>query len=124
MLMAGLDLPIRAIREQIASAIDLIVHISRLRDGSRRITSVSEVVGMENDTITMNTLFDFDFSAGMDDNGRFLGVPRPTGIRPSFSDHLHDLGYELPKELFSESEPDLVRQALAANRTTNNRSKK
>jgi pilus assembly protein CpaF len=113
-LMAGLDLPIRAIREQIASAIDLIVHISRLRDGSRRITSVSEVVGMENDVITMNTLFDFDYSAGMDENGRFLGHPVPTGIRPFFSDRLLEQGFKMPKELFSDS--NAVNEALAANR--------
>jgi len=114
-LMAGLDLPIRAIRDQIASAIDLVVHISRLRDGSRRITSVSEVVGMENDVITMNTLFDFDYSAGMDENGRFLGKPRATGIRPHFSDRLIEQGFSLPKEMFSES--DVVGEALAANRS-------
>ena len=111
-LMAGLDLPIRAIRDQIASAIDLVVHISRLRDGSRRITSVSEVVGLENDTITMNLLFDFDYSAGMDSNGRFLGHPKPTGIRPSFSDRLIEQGFKLPKELFSES--SMRDEAIAA----------
>jgi len=113
-LMAGLDLPIRAIRDQIASAIDLIVHISRLRDGSRRITSVSEVVGMENDTITLNTLFDFDYGAGMDENGRFLGHPKPTGIRPSFSERLLEQGFTLPKELFTES--NVVKDAVAATR--------
>ncbi len=113
-LMAGLELPMRAIREQIASALDLVVHISRLRDGSRRITSVSEIVGMENETITMNTLFDFDYGAGMDENGRFLGRPEPTGIRPSFSDHLLEQGFKLPKELFSGDE--MVNEALAANR--------
>ena len=113
-LMAGLDLPMRAIREQIASAIDLVVHISRLRDGSRRITSVSEVVGMENDVITMNTIYDFDYGAGMDENGRFLGHPVPTGIRPYFSDRLLEQGFTLPKELFSES--SMVGEALAANR--------
>ena len=78
-LMAGLDLPARAIRDQIASAIDLVVHVSRLRDGSRRITSVSELVGMGAETITMNTLFEFDFSAGVDENGRFVGHTKPTG---------------------------------------------
>jgi len=113
-LMAGLDLPVRAIRDQIASAIDLVVHISRLRDGSRRITNVSEVVGMENETITMNALFDFDYSAGMDENGRFLGKPRATGIRPHFSDRLLEQGFKLPKEMFTEA--DVVGEALAANR--------
>ncbi len=113
-LMAGLELPVRAIREQIASALDLIVHISRLRDGTRRITQVLEVVGMENDTITTNVIFDFDFRAGMDEQGRFLGVPQPTGIRPAFSDHLVEQGYKLPKELFADH--DVVAEALAANR--------
>ncbi|MDE0801997.1 MAG: CpaF family protein [Acidimicrobiales bacterium] len=113
-LMAGLELPIRAIREQIASAIDLIVHISRLRDGSRRITQVVEIVGMENDTITANNLFDFDFGAGVDDNGRFRGLPEPTGIRPSFSERLSDQGFILPAELFSES--NVVNDAIAVNR--------
>jgi pilus assembly protein CpaF len=113
-LMAGLDLPVRAIREQIASAIDMVVHISRLRDGSRRITSVSEVTGMENETISMNLLFDFDYGAGIDDDGRFLGHPKPTGIRPYFSDRLLDQGFTLPKELFADA--NVVGEALAANR--------
>jgi pilus assembly protein CpaF len=113
-LMAGLDLPMRAIREQIASALDLIVHISRLRDGSRRITQVLEVVGMENDTITVNALFDFDFGAGIDDNGRFRGVPQPTGIRPQFSDRLTDQGFKLPAELFDGG--NVVADALAVTR--------
>ncbi len=113
-LMAGLDLPMRAIREQIASAIDLVVHLSRLRDGSRRITEIVEVVGLENDMVTLNTLFDFDFSAGIDANGRFLGVPVSTGIRPAFSDRLADQGFQLPAGLFSEH--DAVSDALAATR--------
>ncbi len=113
-LMAGLDLPMRAIREQIASAIDLIVHISRLRDGSRRITQVVEIIGMESDTITANTLFDFDYGAGMDENGHFRGVPQPTGIRPMFSDRLADQGFKLPAELFADS--NVVADALSANR--------
>ncbi|MGK2930137.1 MAG: CpaF family protein [Acidimicrobiales bacterium] len=113
-LMAGLDLPMRAIREQIASALDLIVHISRLRDGSRRITQVLEVVGMEDETITANSLFDFDFSAGIDEEGRFRGLPQPTGIRPNFSDRLADQGFKLPGELFSGSH--IVKDSIAVNR--------
>ena len=113
-LMAGLDLPIRAIREQIASALDLIVHISRLRDGTRRITQVVEVVGMENETITANAIFDFDFGAGIDDNGRFRGVPQPTGLRPSFSDRLAEQGFKLPAELFADS--NMVKDAVRVNR--------
>jgi pilus assembly protein CpaF len=104
-LMAGIDLPSRAIREQIASAFDLIVHLTRLRDGSRRITHITEVVGMEGDTITLQDIFTFDYKAGFDDDGRFAGTVRPTGIRPRFSDHLQDLGIELPAGVFGA--PDL-----------------
>ena len=74
-LMAGMDLPLRAIREQIASAVNLIVHISRLRDGTRRVTHVTEVQGMEGDIVTLQDAFTFDYSAGLDANGRFLGRP-------------------------------------------------
>jgi pilus assembly protein CpaF len=104
-LMAGVDLPSRAIREQISSAFDLIVHITRMRDGSRRITDIAEVVGMEADTITIQDIFTFDYKAGFDEDGRFAGVIRPTGIRPRFSDHLKDLGIELPAGVFGA--PDL-----------------
>ena len=85
-LMAGMDLPLRAIREQIASAVNLIVQISRLRDGTRRITHVTEVQGMEGDVVTLQDAFVFDFSAGLDATGRFAGKPIPTGcfwIRPA-----------------------------------------
>ena len=99
-LMAGVDLPIRAIREQAASAIDLIVHISRLRDGSRRITQIVEVNGMEGDTITLTDLFAFDFGAGLDDEGNFLGAPVPTGLRPRFLDRLRDQGIVIPDSVF------------------------
>ena len=71
--MAGMDLPLRAIREQIASAVNLIVQISRLRDGTRRITHVTEVQGMEGDIVTLQDAFVFDYSAGVDAHGRFLG---------------------------------------------------
>ena len=99
-LMAGVDLPSRAIREQISSALDLVVHLTRLRDGSRRITHITEVVGMEGDTITIQDIFAFDYRAGFDSDGRFAGVVEPTGIRPRFSDHLSDLGIELPAGVF------------------------
>jgi pilus assembly protein CpaF len=95
-LMAGMDLPARAVREQIASALDLIVHIGRLRDGTRRITHVTEVVGMEGQVVTLQDIFLFDYSAGLDPEGRFLGAARPTGIRPAFSDRLADVGIHLP----------------------------
>jgi pilus assembly protein CpaF len=99
-LMAGLDLPVRAIREQSASAVDLIVHMSRLRDGTRRITHVVEVDGMEGEIITLTDLFLYDYSAGMDADGRFVGTVRPTGLRPKFTERLGDLGIEIPPRLF------------------------
>ncbi len=99
-LMAGVDLPARAIREQIASAVDLIVHLSRLRDGSRRIVQISEVVGMEGETITIQDVFRFDYSAGRDEDGRFLGQIQPTGIRPQFTDRLKDFGIEISADVF------------------------
>ena len=100
-LMGGIDLPVRAIREQMASALDMIVHISRLRDGSRRITSVSEVLGMEGDTIVLQDVYAFDFGMGVDEQGRFLGRLKSTGIRPNFSERLADAGVKLEPELFT-----------------------
>lgn len=95
-LMAGMDLPLRAIREQIASALDVIVQVTRMKDGTRRVTHVTEVHGMEGEIITLQDVFLFDYAAGMDENGRFLGNAIPTGIRPKFMEHLHDLGIDLP----------------------------
>jgi pilus assembly protein CpaF len=83
-LMAGMDLPMRAIREQVASAVDLIVHQARLKDGSRRITHISEVERMEGDVITLQDIFVYDGSAGFDADGRSLGRLRATGLRPKF----------------------------------------
>jgi pilus assembly protein CpaF len=91
-LMAGMDLPLRAIREQIASAVDVIVQLSRLRDGTRRVIAVTEVQGMEGQTITLQDAFVFDFSAGVDARGRFLGRPVPTGVRPRFTERFEELG--------------------------------
>lgn len=99
-LMAGMDLPLRAIREQIASAVNLIVHISRLRDGSRRVTHVTEVQGMEGDIVTLQDAFVFDYSAGIDANGRFLGKPIPTGVRPRFTDRFEELGIKISPAVF------------------------
>jgi pilus assembly protein CpaF len=101
-LMAGMDLPVRAIREQMASAIDLIVHLTRLRDGTRRVTHVSEVQGMEGDVIVLQDLFLFDFGMGVDENGRFLGHLKSTGIRPKFSERLSDHGIRLRPEVFAQ----------------------
>jgi len=99
-LMGGIELPIRAIREQIASALDLIIQISRLRDGTRRITRVSEVHGLEGDIITLTDLFEFDMAAGVDDQGRFVGDLLATGLRPQFGEKLADQGIMFEPGLF------------------------
>ena len=101
MLMAGVDLGIRAIREQVASAMNLIVHQTRMKDGVRRITHITEVVGMEGDIITLQDLFLFDYSAGIDDEGKFRGQLRATGLRPQFVEHLADHGVQVPMEVFA-----------------------
>lgn len=103
-LMAGMDLPVRAIREQIASSIDLVVQQSRLRDGSRRVTHISEVVGMEGDIITMQDLFLFDYGMGIDESGRYMGHLKATGIRPSFATKLADQGLKLSLAMFTGDE--------------------
>ena len=99
-LMAGFDLPVRAIREQMASALDLIVHISRLRDGTRRITHITEVQGMEGDVITLQDIFLFDYHMGVDEHGRFRGHLKATGVRPKFAEKLADLGIRMGPEVF------------------------
>jgi pilus assembly protein CpaF len=99
-LMAGFDLPVRAIREQISSAVDLIVHVARLKDGTRRVTHVTEVEGMEGEIITLQDLFLFDYGMGVDDDGRYKGRLKATGIRPTFSEELENQGIRLPADLF------------------------
>jgi pilus assembly protein CpaF len=108
-LMAGMDLPLRAIREQIASAVDVVVQITRLRDGTRRVTHVTEVQGMEGETVTLQDAFLFDYSAGLDAHGKFLGKPVPTGVRPRFTDKFDDLGIKLSPRVFGAVEPTAAR---------------
>ncbi len=105
-LMSGYDLPLRAVRQQTASALDMIVHLTRLRDGTRRVTSIVEVDGMEGDTIVTQELFYFDYSAGVDQSGRFLGRTKSTGLRPSFMSRLEDLGLRVPPETFDFEPPE------------------
>lgn len=98
-LMAGMELPVRAIREQIASAVDVIVQQSRLKDGSRKITHITEVVGMEGDVITLQDIFIYKQS-GKDDKGRMVGEFKNTGIRPKFWDKFESAGIILPGNIF------------------------
>ena len=95
-MMAGIDLPVRAIREYISSAIRVVVHLARFKDGSRRVTHITEVVGMEGDLITLQDVFRFQYEGGVNEEGRVKGAIRATGIRPMFADHLAELGIQIP----------------------------
>lgn len=101
-LMAGMELPHRAIREQIAAAIDLIIHLERLRDGSRRVVAITEIQGMEGDVITTADIFKFE-QVGFE-NGKVIGRLRPTGIRPKFIDRIEQAGIHLPASVFGVGE--------------------
>jgi len=100
-LMAGMELGVRAIREQISSALHLIVHQARMKDGVRRITHVTEIAGMEGDVITLQDLFLFDYSAGIDEEGHFLGTLKATGLRPRFVERLQERGIVIPADVFA-----------------------
>jgi len=100
-LMAGMDLPVRAIREQVASAVDLIVHQTRFKDGSRRITSLTEVERMEGDVITLQDIFVYDHSAGFDADGKAQGFLRSTGLRPKFLDKMEHSNVRVDPMLFA-----------------------
>ena len=97
-LMAGMDLPLRAIRQQIASAIDLVIHVSRLRDGSRKVVAATEVVGLEGDTILLQDIFTFEIEGF--ERGKIIGELRPTGIRPRLVERLADYNVHLPPDIF------------------------
>ena len=99
-LMAGVELPVRAIREQVSSAINMIIHLNRLKDGSRKIVKITEVQGMEGEIITLQDIFQFDFAMGIDEKGRFKGVLKPTGLRPKFSTRLQDYGIAFSNNMF------------------------
>ncbi|HEU5182831.1 MAG TPA: CpaF family protein [Candidatus Polarisedimenticolia bacterium] len=100
--MAGFQLPPRAVKEQVASAINVVIQIARHSDGTRRLTSLSEIIGMEEDVITMQEIFVFEKS-GIDEEGKVVGRYRPTGIRPRFADRLRVAGIHLPLEMFDEN---------------------
>ena len=114
-LMSGIDLPTRAIREQLASTIELLVHISRLRDGTRRVTRICGVDGMEGDVVTLSDIFQFDYKGGAEDNGRSIGELKATGIRPKFEDRLSDLGVDAAR---SDVRRPRRRLSARADRTT------
>jgi pilus assembly protein CpaF len=101
-LMAGMDLPSRAIREQVSSAIDVICHQERMRDGTRKITNITEISGMEGEVITMTDIFVFE-QTGID-NGQIQGRLRPTGLRPKFMDKIEAAGINLPPSIFGIGE--------------------
>jgi pilus assembly protein CpaF len=98
-MMAGMDLPIKAIREQVATAINLIVHQERFKDGSRRITNITEVTGMEGDTVTLQDIFVFE-QKGVDEKKRVMGRHVPTGIVPKFIEKIETAGVYLPHQIF------------------------
>jgi pilus assembly protein CpaF len=100
-LMAGLELPEKAIREQIASALDVVVQISRLSDGRRKVTNLSEIVGMEGNIVTMQDIFVFE-RMGVAEDGTVLGRFKPTGIRPKFAERLFISGVHLPPGIFDD----------------------
>jgi len=98
-LMAGMDLPLKAIRQQISGAINLVIQLSRIKDGSRKVTSISEVIGMEGDTVTMQEIFKFESKGADPATGKIIGEFNPTGIRPKIIDRLFDMGVPLPPRL-------------------------
>jgi pilus assembly protein CpaF len=103
-LMAGYDLPLRAIRSQVASAVDIIIHIDRFGDGSRRVTHISEVQGMEGDIITLQDIYRFNFAEGGTQSARSTGRLRPTGLRPKVVEKLQEAGVNVPPKLFRPTE--------------------
>jgi pilus assembly protein CpaF len=106
-MMAGMDLPIKVIRQQVASAVDVIVQQSRLKDGSRKVTAITEVAGMEGDTVVLTDVFKFE-QTGVDKNGRIVGDLKPTGIRPLFTPKLESAGLKLGPEVFGANLSEMM----------------
>jgi pilus assembly protein CpaF len=100
--MTGMRLSDRAMRQQIASALDLVIQVARLSDGTRRVTSISEITGMEGETITTQEIFQFE-RKGVEKDGRVIGRFRPTGVRPRFAERLKQYGMTLPRAFFEEA---------------------
>ncbi|MEI7846896.1 MAG: CpaF family protein [Chloroflexota bacterium] len=108
-LMAGMDLPIKVIRQQVSAAIDVIVQQTRLKDGSRKVTAITEVAGMEGDTIVLTDIFRFE-QTGIGPDGKIIGQLKPTGIRPLFTPRLEAAGFKLPPEVFGANMSDMLRR--------------
>ncbi len=106
-LISGIELPLKVVREQIASAVDVIVQQSRLRDGARKITAISEVNGMEGDVVVMSDIFKFEETA-MSEDGNVIGVMKPTGIRPMFGRRLEAAGFNLNAEMFGAGPGEIL----------------
>jgi pilus assembly protein CpaF len=122
-LMAGMDLPLKAIRQQIASGISLVIQLSRLKDGSRKVTSITEIIGMEGDTITMQEIFKFESKGADPSTGQIIGEFNPTGIRPKIIDKLFDMGVPLPPrlaQLFPDRRQLLQQQLILQQQQRNN----
>jgi len=102
-LLAGVDLPIKAIREQISGAIDVIIQQSRLKDGSRKIVNITEVQGLEGDIIVLQDIFSFE-QYGVDENGKIIGKLIPTGVRPKFFEQIESSGVTIPSSVFINNE--------------------
>ncbi len=114
-LMSGLDMPLKVIREQIASAVDLIVQQSRLKDGSRKVTYITEVAGMEGDTVVMTDIFKFE-QTGIDEEGKIIGELKPTGIRPLFGERLAASGFKLTADIFGAVSTDMLQATRSPSR--------
>ena len=115
-MMAGLDMPLLPIRKQIASAFNLIVHQTRLEDGTRKTTQITEVVGMEGDVVTLNDIFKFE-KTGIDSDGKILGELKPTGIRPMFSPRLEVVGFKLSGAIFGAASSPWSEARIQARRS-------
>ena len=108
-LMAGMDMPLKVIRQQVSSAIDVIVQQTRLRDGQRKITAVTEVAGMEGDTVVLTDIFKFE-QTGLTTEGKIIGQAKPSGIRPMFTPRLEASGFKLPADLFGANISDILKR--------------
>jgi pilus assembly protein CpaF len=98
-MMAGMDLPLKVVRQQISSAIDLIIQQTRLKDGSRKVTAITEVAGMEGETVVLTDVFKFE-QTGLSPDGKILGDLKATGIRPIFGPRLEAAGFKLSADIF------------------------